>query len=311
MTTAAVILNWNGAALTAEAARSVRDQVDAVFIVDNCSAPADADAARRLAQEIGAEFLRLDANYGYAGGNNAGIAAALDAGHDAILVINNDVVVHAGAVAALAARLADRDDLAACAPLVVSHDTGAVLHSSCRLDLESGRFAWCETGSSAEAISPQPRPTDYVSGEAFLVRASVLRECGAFDERFGLTFEDGEWSVRVRRAGWALETCPSAVVAHHHSASMGGIGSAFYQSRNYPLFLYVAIGLAPPRALARGAAFAIGVALRRLEGRNWAALRGAVRGFATGVLMLGRAVAGAHGEPVVLRWLLAPRSRPS
>lgn len=290
MRTAAVILNWNRARLTAETARSVRDQVDAVYLVDNCSARADAELVERLAAELGAAFLALDGNYGYAGGNNAGIAAALADGHDAILVLNNDVIVSPGAVEILRGRLAARPELAACAPLVVAHETGRVLHSDCELDLASGRLGWSDHGRPAAEVADGSRPTGYVSGEAFLARAEALRACGMFDERFFLTFEDTEWSVRVRRAGWELETSPDAVVVHRHSATMGRVGAAYYQSRNYPLFLHLALGVPRPLALARGAVFACRAVLYNGKRRNWTVvLKGVLRGLAASVPNLARA----------------------
>jgi GT2 family glycosyltransferase len=290
MTTAAVILNWNRAALTDEAARSVRDQVDALYLVDNDSAPDDAANVEQLARELDGVFLRLDANCGYAGGNTAGVAAALEAGHDRILVLNNDVVVRPGAVAVLEARLAERAGLAACAPVVVSCETGEVLHSTCELDLDSGSFGWLDHLAAAGEIDTEPRPTGYVSGEAFLVRAEVVRECGMFDERFFLTFEDTEWSARVRRAGWALETCGAAVVEHHHGATMGGVTSAFYKTRNYPLFLHLALDVPPPVALFRGTGFALRGLAYQLKRRRWAAaLKGVARGWAASGPMLAKA----------------------
>ena len=290
MTTAAVILNWNRAALTDEAARSAHDQVDALYLVDNDSAPDDAAQVERLARELRAVFLRLEANRGYAGGNNAGIAAALDAGHDRILVLNNDVVVRPGAVAVLEERLSARPGVAACAPVVVSRETGEVLHTTCELDLASGRFGWLDHRTSAAEIDAEPRSTGYISGEAFLVRAEVVRECGMFDERFFLTFEDTEWSARVRRAGWGLETCGAAVVEHHHSATMGGVASAFYKTRNYPLFLHLALGVPAPVALLRGTGFALRGLAYQLKRRRWApALKGVARGWAASAPMLARA----------------------
>ena len=77
MTTAAVILNWNRAALTGEAARSVRGQVDGLYLVDNDSAPDDAARVERLAGELDGVFLRL----GGPGASSAGAAQVSGGGH--------------------------------------------------------------------------------------------------------------------------------------------------------------------------------------------------------------------------------------
>jgi GT2 family glycosyltransferase len=292
MRTAAVILNWNGAALTGAAARSVDGQVGALYLVDNGSDPTDRAALEQTARELDARFLPLHHNLGYAGGNNAGISAAMSDGHDAVLILNNDVVVQPGAVQRLVRRLEERPTVAACAPLVVSHETGKVFHSHCDLDLADGSFGWQDYGRAPRDVNDDPRPTGYVSGEAILMRADAIRECGAFDERFFLTFEDTEWSARVRRAGWVLETCPAAVVVHHHSATMGDSTSAFYLSRNYPLFLHVAIHVPLPIAFARGTRFAGGMLVARLRRRNWHGVRGVLRGWAASGAALMRAAGG-------------------
>jgi GT2 family glycosyltransferase len=286
MRTAAVILNWNGAGLTRAAAESVCEHVGAVYLVDNASHPADAAAVEELASELGATYLPLERNRGYAGGNNAGIRAAMNSGAEAILVLNNDVRVSDGAVEALVERLQAEGGLAACAPLVVSPDTGDLFHSHCDLNLVTGDFGWRDFGRALHEVPEGPRQTGYVSGEAVLMRAEAVRQCGGFDERFFLTFEDTEWSARVRRAGWMLETCPEAVVVHHHKATMGDGISAFYMSRNYPLFLHLAIGVPWPVALLRGAGFAGRIVLASARRRNWQGVRGAVRGCKASISFL-------------------------
>jgi GT2 family glycosyltransferase len=294
MRTAAVILNWNRAALTGAAARTVREQVDALYVVDNASAATDRARVERLASELDGRFVALADNLGYAGGNNAGIRAALAADYDAILVLNNDVLVRSDAVGLLVGRLEENPRVAACAPLVLSHDTGRVFHSHCDLDLTSGSFGWHDYGRDADDVLRDPRPTGYVSGEAVLMRAEAIRECGAFDERFFLTFEDTEWSARVRRAGWKLETYPAAVVVHHHSATMGDATSAFYMSRNYPLFLHLAIGITPWAAFVRGTVFAWRMLRPRLRERNWRGVGGVIRGWKASVPALARIVGGIY-----------------
>jgi GT2 family glycosyltransferase len=289
------------------AARSVREQVDALYLVDNGSYPADAAAVEELATDVGATYLPLEQNRGYAGGNNAGIWAAVTAGAEAILVLNNDVRVSTGAVEILVKRLQAEPRLAACAPLVLSHDTGKVFHSHCDLDLDTGDFGWREFGRSPSEVPKAPRPTGYVSGEAVLMRAEAVRQCGGFDERFFLTFEDTEWSARVRRTGWLLETCPAATVVHHHKATMGDGSSAYYMCRNYPLFLHVALDVPPPIALARGAAFAGRVLLGSARRRNWQGVRGALQGWTAAITFI---TSDATGRNVRARGRPQPWTKP-
>src|SRR5437016_4842889 len=87
-----------------------------VIVVDNGSTedpwPAIDGRVPRLS------YIRNGTNLGYAGGNNRGIAAALESGADYVLILNNDTIVAPSIVSALVAVF-DRDpELAICGPVI-------------------------------------------------------------------------------------------------------------------------------------------------------------------------------------------------
>lgn len=284
MRTVAVILNWNQAELAERAAMSVMQEVDDVYLVDNGSRNEDRHRLERFACETALTFLATDANLGYAGGNNRAIRHALSEGCDAILVVNSDAVAYAGAVSSLVARLRVAPQVGVVAPTVVCIPQGHVLHTSCRLDLDSGEAAWEDTGISLNDVNPLPRPTDYVSGEAFLARAEVFRECGAFDERFFCYYEDVEWSVRARRVGWRLEAVPSAIFGHVGGGSSIGRSGAFYRARNSLLFLRWGLGKSRRQAIGLSAVPQLVRTARQLrQGEVRNAFAGTMAGWAVGI----------------------------
>src|SRR5207248_9327736 len=67
------------------------------------------------------------------------------------------------------------------------------------------------------------------SGGAGLFRRRMLDDLGGFDDSFFIFLEDGDLAWRARMAGWRALYAPSAVVYHHHSATVGH-GSGF---KNY------------------------------------------------------------------------------
>jgi GT2 family glycosyltransferase len=282
--TAAVILNWNQAPMTEKAAMSVLDDVESVYLVDNGSRASDRDRLEKFSRMAGMNFIGNDTNLGYAAGNNVGIRRALLDGWDAVLVMNNDATAHTGAVRALAARLLAAPHVGVVAPTVVDIPSGRVLHTSCRLDLNSGRAEWEDSGIALKDVHLSPRPTGYVSGEAFLARTGVFREIGAFDERFFCYYEDVEWSVRVRRSGWKLEVVPSAVFDHIGGGSGAGLDGAFYRARNSPLFLRWGLGKSRWEAIGLSAGQQLMRTARQLRhGHIRAAFAGTVAGWASGI----------------------------
>jgi len=63
---------------------------------------------------------------------------------------------------------------------------------------------------------------DYATGCAFLVRRAVLEKIGDLDPGYRAYFEDADFCVRARRAGFRIRYIPAAHVWHRISASTGG-----------------------------------------------------------------------------------------
>ncbi len=66
-----------------------------------------------------------------------------------------------------------------------------------------------------QIVSPQKfGPVDWVTGAFFLVRSKVMAELDGFDEDYFLYFEETDFCLRARRAGWATCFDPSISVCH-------------------------------------------------------------------------------------------------
>ena len=56
-----------------------------------------------------------------------------------------------------------------------------------------------------------------------LVRKEVFEKIGLLDERFFLYFEDSDFCLRARKAGFKIYVEPKSVVFHKTSLSLGGL----------------------------------------------------------------------------------------
>jgi len=82
---------------------------------------------------------------------------------------------------------------------------------------------------------PSEVPTfevDQVIGAYFLVRSALFRQLGGFDERFFVYFEEVDFSLRARKAGWR-SVCLTEVRAYH----FGGGASRQIKARRLFYFL--------------------------------------------------------------------------
>jgi glycosyltransferase involved in cell wall biosynthesis len=66
-----------------------------------------------------------------------------------------------------------------------------------------------------------PRNFSAVTAACLMTRRAVFDEAGGFDEAFPIDFNDVDYCLRVRRAGYRVVYTPYARLHHHESASFG------------------------------------------------------------------------------------------
>lgn len=205
--------------------------VDLLVLVDNGDRAAAVLGDRRL--DLPVELLRTGRNLGYAGGMNAGIGRALEAGATAVALLNDDVRVSPGWLAPLLEALAVDAQVGAAQPMLV-FDTDPPTVNSLGVHLGpdgAGRdIGWGE----ALPADRSPRPIELFTGGAVVLSALFLRELGGFDERWFLYYEDVDLALRGTERGWRYVCCPESVVHHLGSATMQGRTelAVFHRERN-------------------------------------------------------------------------------
>ncbi len=226
-TLAVVVLSWNGRELTRDTLRSLAacrvpgDWRLRTLVVDNAST--DDSPAMVRGEFPGVELVALAENRRFAGGNNAGIARALESGADAVMLLNNDVLADPGLLEKLLAALDERPEAGAAAPLIYHAPP------SDRIWYAGGRCAPWLAHSSHRGLRQPDRgrfrsleETGYLTGCCLLARAEAWRKVGLLDERYFIYAEDADWCLRARAAGYRLLFVPTARLWHRVSASSGG-----------------------------------------------------------------------------------------
>ncbi len=221
---AAVVLNYGTPVETGRAVRSIAESgrtVDAILVVENGSG--DGSAERLRATLPNAEVLESPGNLGFAGGCNLGITAALERGAELILLVNSDAVVAEDAVQRLEdALLADSacgisapvlrsrkdPDRIESAGIVFSAMTGRMLHEAAAQPTGSGT-------AGGRAV------VDAASACVMLVRRDVFERAGLFDDAYFFSFEDVEFCLRARRAGFSTVVATDATAFHDGGLSIG------------------------------------------------------------------------------------------
>lgn len=85
------------------------------------------------------------------------------------------------------------------------------------------------------------KEVDYISGAAILVRSTIWKELGGFDERYvPAYFEDSDLAFEIRRLGYKVILQPRSVIVHFEGVSHGtdtNSGIKSYQVKNKEKFL--------------------------------------------------------------------------
>jgi len=244
---AVLIPNWNGRAVIERCLRALLAQAEEVdlevVIVDNASN----DGAPELLRQEAASSSRIRVVFN---DHNRLFAAACNQAYaltDApfVLVANNDVEPHPGAVAALLRYALATPAVAAVTPRLVLPDgrlqeayrrlptAALVIAHYHRLGRLIDRFVLGRRLQDRYFCRDLPfeGPTEVEQpGASFtLLRRSAVEEVGGlFDERFPLLFNDVDLAFRLRAGGWSSIVLPQIRVLHHDGVASRQLAPSEY-----------------------------------------------------------------------------------
>lgn len=193
-----------------------------IFVQDNSLQPVLKETVLRY----GARYQHFSHNLGFGAAHNKAIAEALSEGFEFHLLANPDIEFGPDAVAILARFLEQNSDVGAVVPKVFYPD-GEVQHL-CKLlpspkDLIFRRFfprlyeqaGWLAGYELRNTGYQRVMPVPALSGCFVLLRCSILRQVGSFDERFFMYLEDVDLSRRIGSVSRTI-FCPDATVIHEY-----------------------------------------------------------------------------------------------
>lgn len=214
-----VILNWNGRHHLERYLPSVVKYTtgDAeVIVADNGSTDDSLAWLRITYPEVG--VVRLDRNYGFAGGYNR---ALKEIGSKYYILLNSDVEVTEGWWQPLVACMDEEEDIAAVAPKLLSVErrnefeyAGAAGGFIDYLGYPFCRGRILSTVERDNGQYDERRDIFWGSGAALCCRADVYHSLGGLDEEFFAHMEEIDLQWRMQLAGWRIVVEPRSKVYH-------------------------------------------------------------------------------------------------
>ncbi len=211
-TLSVLIVAWNSRdelARTLPALLPELGEGDELIVVDNDSADGTAAAVLELAPA--ARVVSTGANLGFAGGCNAGAAAASG---DLLVVLNPDAAPLPGWGEAIRRPWREGRGWAAWQALVA--DAGGTEINSAGNPMHFTGIVWAGGHGLPIAEAPAAGEVPVLSGACLAIPLRTWREVGGLPERFFLYHEDVDLSLRLRLRGGTLGIEPAAVVDHDY-----------------------------------------------------------------------------------------------
>jgi GT2 family glycosyltransferase len=237
---AAVVLNYRTPQDTFLAVKSLLASdrsVDDVIVIDNDSSENCRAILRPLADNI--FYLCAGRNGGFSAGMNVGMRAALARGADTVLLLNSDVVIPPDCIGRLEHGLRTTRGAGIAGPAIVARaDPGRIASLGIKYDPVSGRMRHHGFGDpSDERDLSSVRSVDAVAAALMLVTRRALETVGLLDEDFFFGFEDLDFCLRARKAGFATILVGAATAYHEGSRSIGADSPRrfYFATRNHLL----------------------------------------------------------------------------
>jgi GT2 family glycosyltransferase len=233
-----LILHWKGLENTLACLASLEENTyrnQKILVVDNGSPNNDCEILKERYPQI--DVLRLNANYGFAGGCNRGMEKALKDGSDYIWLLNNDALAKLDSTAILM-KAAQENPQAGALGAAIIEGSGAD-----RKPAGYGLINFKKAKTYLKALAPDDKrqtiECQWLSGSNLLLKAEALKTTGLFDERYFLYFEDVELCYRLSRHGYKCLLVPGTYIEHEGNASTQGglkLWRSYYHTRNRALF---------------------------------------------------------------------------
>ena len=246
-----VIVNYRTGGLVVDALRSLEPEIRAnpgarVVVVDNQSCDGSAEVMREAIDRLGwtdwASVTVAPRNGGFAYGNNVPIRPALASKDPPAYywLVNPDTQVRPGALRALVDFM-ERHPSAGIAGGMLEEADGvswpfAFRFPSILSELERGMRLSLVTTLLARwrvvrQMDDREAEVDWLSGANLMVRREVFDSVGLMDEGYFLYFEETDFCLQARRAGWASWYVPGGRVMHIAGQSTGLTGRNSTPSR--------------------------------------------------------------------------------
>ena len=236
-----ILINYNGYKDTIECVQSLKKinyKNFKIVIVDNASTN---DSIVHLNKLDDCTIIESKNNLGFAGGNNLGIKYAIKNLADYVLLLNNDTVVENDFLDKMIKTFSVNEEIGVVGCKIKYYTQKNVIWYG------GGRINWFKFIGEHYGMKEidkgqydEKQEIDFMTGCCMLISREAIEKVGVLTEDYFMYFEDVDYCVKVRQAGFKIYYNPEAVIYHKVGFASGGEESPFsikWCTRNRLVFM--------------------------------------------------------------------------
>jgi hypothetical protein len=186
-----------------------------IILIDNGSIDNSVERLRQIfSKKI--EYVALDKNYGFTGGNNIGIEyAQRNYNPDYFLLLNNDTIVEKSFLYYLVESFGLEDSIGIAVPKIYYYQQPEyIYYAGGYLNILSGFGEHYGKMKRENETTNVSREVTFANGCAMMIKKEVIEKVGMLDNMFFAVGEDAEYSYRVRKRGYKIYYSSRARIWH-------------------------------------------------------------------------------------------------
>lgn len=224
-----VIPVWNALAYTLACLESLTHLSYPSFeivIIDNGSTDGSSETIRARYPSV--TVIRNETNRGFAHACNQGLQHVFGKGAEFAMLLNNDTLIAPDMLTNLVSTARSYPNTGIFGPKICYADRPDVPWFT---GIRFNRPIYIVRTASPkyQVQSDVPVRVDFISGCGMLIRRSVYDAVGGLSEDYFMYYEDLDFCLRARQAGWLAMYVPTALMWHVLSVSSGGKDSPLKQ----------------------------------------------------------------------------------
>jgi hypothetical protein len=179
------------------------------------------------------EIINPGKNLGFCKGSNLGVKKALKDGADYIMLLNSDTTFSTNILAHLASYLDKNSKVGVVAPIILASEKNKeIFYAGGIINQFFGFTRHKYMNQKHQKNLIKSGETDFACGCCAIIRREVFEKIGLLNEKYFIYFDDPDFSMRAKKAGFGVHLLAEPLVFHLNSTNKLNKNAAYLYGRN-------------------------------------------------------------------------------